>query len=444
MEQQYSKDRVDLSSRKQTGNHEKRVEELLAVSLGLMAGEKARGLLDKYKDSIENITPSDMVKLEDRQMQMGIKPGEIKEYVNKVINVFFNSLAKYEWEKPKEGSFLYYLMLENQALQFKLDKVKALLKAYRGREHEELAGLCAKLLPLFQEFTAFESHHVKKENILFPYLERRWESPRPLKIMWSFDDDIRKKLKEVISILESKTPSWKVLARELGAYFFLVVGMIHKENLVVYPLAAETVPEEDWTQMQLQSFEYPFPFIEAPQRPKPKQEAVGGSPIQVSGTEGNMSFRSETGELSMEQVLLLFNNLPVDITFVDEENKVKFFSKPEDRFFPRSPAIIGRHVNNCHPPESVHVVEKIVDAFKEGKQDRARFWLELKGKFILIQYFALRDHKGVYKGVLEVSQDVSDIRGLEGEQRLLDWKSGTKSTEGKGGPENKKEPENRS
>ncbi len=401
---------------------EKRVEELLAISLGLMAGEKVRNLIEKHRDAIENITPGDMVKLEDRQMQMGIDSREIKEYVNKVINVFFNSLEKYEWEKPKEGSFLYYLMLENQAFQFKLDKVKNLLKSYRGREREELAGLRAELLPLFREFTRFESHYVKKENILFPYLEKRWENPRPLKIMWSFDDDTRRKLKQVIGILESENSGWEELATELGAYFFLAVGMIHKENLVVFPLAAETVPEEEWEEMHQQSFEYPFPFIEAPERSKAEMKgSPEGGKLHVSRSEGKLKFRSETGELSLEQVLLLFNNLPVDITFVDENDKVRFFSKPEDRFFARSPAIIGREVNNCHPPESVHVVEKIVSAFREGKQDRARFWIELKGRFVLIQYFALKDDNGMYKGVLEVSQDVTDIRKLEGEQRLLDW-----------------------
>jgi len=117
----------------------------------------------------------------------------------------------------------------------------------------------------------------------------------------------------------------------------------------------------------------------------------------------------------------MINTIPVDITFIDENDEVKFFSKPEDRFFQRSTAIIGRKVQNCHPPESVHMVEKILDSFKSGDKKKARFWINMRGKFILIEYYAMRDENGKYRGTLEVSQDVTDIRALDGERRLLEW-----------------------
>ena len=117
----------------------------------------------------------------------------------------------------------------------------------------------------------------------------------------------------------------------------------------------------------------------------------------------------------------MFNHLPVDITFVDENNKVKYFSTPPKRIFPRTTSIIGRDVNNCHPPESVHVVEQIVEAFRDGTKDKASFWIKMMGDYILIQYFAIRDEEGNYRGVVEVSQEISEIKSLEGEQRLLDW-----------------------
>jgi len=120
-------------------------------------------------------------------------------------------------------------------------------------------------------------------------------------------------------------------------------------------------------------------------------------------------------------VLMAFNHLPVDITIVDENDRVLFFNKAKDRFFPRSPAVVGRAVQNCHPPESVHKVEEIIEAFRSGKREKADFWIQMRGKFILIQYFALRDEAGAYRGVIEVSQDVTAIRKLEGERRLLDW-----------------------
>jgi DUF438 domain-containing protein len=131
--------------------------------------------------------------------------------------------------------------------------------------------------------------------------------------------------------------------------------------------------------------------------------------------------RSETGTLTAEQALMIFSALPVDLSYVDEYNKLRYFSRPKDRIFPRSPAAIGRDVKNCHPPESVHIVEEIIDAFRSGKQDVVSFWIEVRGRFVLIQYFALRDAENSYRGVLEVSQDISDIRKLEGQRRLLQW-----------------------
>ncbi len=402
-------------------NNEKRVEELLAFSLGMMNGEDGKMLLEKYKEAIEHVTPHDMLNLEDKQMQMGVKPKAIKKDVDKVINVFFNKLKEYSWEKPKEGTFLYYLMLENRAYEFKLNEVKKIIKSYKGREVSDFSQLKNDLLNRFEEFLKFESHYVKKENILFPFLEKKWSTYRPITVMWSLHDDIRKLLKQIIITLKSDTSSWKGLNKEIGAYYSLVFGMIQKEDLIIYPVASETVTDKEWGEMHNQSFEYPFPFIEEPAKPKTIKEQSFKKQTEISEIDGDLKLKSETGELSLDQILLLLNNLPVDITFVDENDRVKFFSRPKERFFPRSPAIIGRAVQNCHPPESVHIVEKIVAAFKNGEKDNAKFWLELKGKFILIQYFALRNDKNEYKGVIEVSQDVTEIRALKGEQRLLDW-----------------------
>jgi PAS domain S-box-containing protein len=128
-----------------------------------------------------------------------------------------------------------------------------------------------------------------------------------------------------------------------------------------------------------------------------------------------------TGALEPEQIKLIFNHLPVDITYVDEHDKVQYFSEPKERIFPRTKAIVGRDVHNCHPPESIHVVEKIIQSFRKGEKDNASFWINIKGKYILIQYFAVRNETNAYKGVIEVSQEISEIKMIEGEKRLLDW-----------------------
>jgi len=401
-------------------NSQRRVEELLAFSLGMMNGEDGRLLIDKYRDAIENITPHDMLEMEDRQVRMGITPETIKRDIEKVLNVFFKSLKQYSWEKPKEETFLYHLMLENQALSFKLKQIKKFLKACQRQQGNNFKQVQRELLPLFCELTEFEQHYAKKENILFPYLEKTWQNHRPLAVMWSLHDDIRKKLKASIALLEDENGQWDDFNREMSQYFFLVFGMIQKEDLIIYPEAVETLNESAWREMYEQSFDYRFPFIETPQKIHISTEGSVNKDGFVT-TGKTLGIKSETGDISFEQALLAFDHLPVDITFVDENNKVRFFNRAKDRFFPRSPAIIGRDVKNCHPPESVHIVEKIIHEFRSGQKDQADFWIQMAGKFILIRYFALRDAAGEYKGVLEVGEDVTDIRQLNGEKRLLDW-----------------------
>jgi len=389
--------------------NEKRVNDLLEFSNKMMSGGKGVELIKEYQDAINHITPNDMLKLEDMQMEADVSVSKIKGGVDKIINVFYKSLSDYKWNKPKENTFLYYLMKENEAFSKKLNDIKVILKKGNIKNSKN------ELLISFKELTNIESHYVKKENILFPYLENKLERYHALNVMWSLHDDARKKLKTIIKTLEETTTNEKELQIEIGEAFFLLFGLIQKENLIVYPVASEVINEKDFKKMHLQSFEYEFAFIDTPKKPEKTNEE---SPL--AGFNEYL-LKTDTGMLTAEQVLLTLNNLPLDITVVDENNKVRFFSKPDERFFPRSPAIIGRDVKNCHPPESVHIVERIVAAFKNGEKDTAKFWLTLKGKFILIQYFAIRNDKNEYKGVIEVSQDVTEIRNLEGTQTLLDW-----------------------
>lgn len=138
------------------------------------------------------------------------------------------------------------------------------------------------------------------------------------------------------------------------------------------------------------------------------------------GTEGSMRF--ETGILSKEEVEAILNTLPVDITFVDEEDTVKYFNKAEKRIFVRTKAVIGRKVQLCHPQKSIHIVNRILEAFKTGEKDVAEFWIQKDHRLIHIRYFAVRDKDGKYLGTVEVTQDITDIKKIEGEKRLLDWK----------------------
>ena len=135
---------------------------------------------------------------------------------------------------------------------------------------------------------------------------------------------------------------------------------------------------------------------------------------------GSALVELDTGALTPEQVNLMLGVLKLDISFVDENDEVRFYSEGE-RIFPRSPGVIGRKVQNCHPPQSVHKVQEILDAFRAGTKDVADFWIEIQGRFLHIRYFAMRDANGAYRGTLETVQDVTGIRALEGQRRLVDW-----------------------
>ena len=400
-------------SKERKSYSKKRVNDLLAFSLGMINGENGSELLKKYKSSIESLTPHDMLAMEEEQIRMGIPPAQIKKSIGKVINSFYKSLSSYNWDMPEGKGFLYYLMEENRELERRLAEVKAILKKFDPESETSLDILKRKLTPMFAELLKFDTHYVKKENILFPYLERFWDNYLPLKVMWSLHDDLRKSLREILKLLQDRWSQWVDLNREIGSYFFLAYGMIIKEELIIFPAAWETVEQKYWDEMHVKSFEFSFPFIEKPERPEILIK-------HKSWDSGNI-FVTDTGVLNHEQLEAIFARLPLDITVVDETDKVVYFTHSSDRIFPRSSAIIGRQVQNCHPPESVQIVEKIIDSFKKGEKDKAVFWLNVKGKRLLIQYFAMRNSSGEYKGVLETTEDITEIQTLEGEKRLLDW-----------------------
>lgn len=386
-------------------NQQKRRNSLLNFSKGMIQGKDGKKLLEKYSEALEHITPHDMIAMEEEQLKMGITPQQIKDKIEKVMNVLSEPLKKYKWEKPQEGHPLYYLMQENRELEKQLKRLKSNLKEKNFNDFREN----------FSALSQMENHYLRKENILFPYLERVWKHCRPLAVMWSLHDDIRMSIRRITGILSEKEDFDTELYDQIGNLFFLIYGMIFKEELVIYPAAMDTLPPEHWRKISAQSSEIGYSLIEPPAT---KAARIPSRKTEIGDAEA--IFETETGSLSSRQIEEIFNSLPIDLTFIDEKGEVKFFSKPKDRFFTRSPAIIGRKVQKCHPPESVHVVQKILDSFKSGDKDEASFHIQMKGKFIFIRYFAIRS-EGEYLGTLEVSQDVTQIRKLKGEKRLLDW-----------------------
>lgn len=391
--------------------NEERVNRLIEYVKGLQDNLNGKELYKRYKKDIESVNPQEVFEIFYSLLQDESKPKEILVYLDKVINVFYKSLAAYEWIKPENDNFLLDLILENEAIVKKLDYIKEILKEHTLNIKKK------KLISKIEELQLFNDHYLKKENILFPYLEKNMDKFKGLSIMWALHEEVRKQIKDIIEILKREESSEKEINTEIGKLFFAILGLVKKEELILFPAACEVLNKNDWYEMHKQSLEYNFPFIDK----KTFETNYNDSEVITQRFNEGYQFKTETGVLDLQQILMIFNTLPVDLSFVDENNKVKFFTRPKDRIFPRSPAIIDRDVKNCHPPNSVHIVEKIIESFRSRKQETAKFWINLKNKIILIQYFALRDMEGNYKGTLEVSQDISEIQKLEGERRLLDW-----------------------
>lgn len=392
---------------------------------GRHAGAAARDLYMANKQDLLAVTPQEAFEIFTRRLKQGDSAAKILVYLDKVINVFHLGLTNYAWQKPAAGSFLGLLRLENEQLVKRLDMISEKLQA------DSINNQRFSLLSDISELLEFEAHYLKKENILFPYMEKKEGRYEGVAIMWSLHDEARACLKEVIAALADGPTAVRdeaELSILIGKLFFAMHGLVQKEEMILFPSAAQLFSSHEMLEMLRQSYEYSFPYI-GPEDIPNRQEVISmlhdndhrkNDRLTTKGLDDYI-IRSETGDITTQQALLIFSALPVDLSFVDENNKLRFFSRPKDRIFPRSPAAIGRDVKNCHPPESVHIVEEIIEAFRQGKQEQASFWIEVKGKFVLIQYFALRDNENQYRGVLEVSQDISDIKKLQGQRRLLQW-----------------------
>jgi hypothetical protein len=276
---------------------------------------------------------------------------------------------------------------------------------------------------LAEDFTDSEKHYLREENVLFPFIEKHGVTEPPA-VMWMEHNEIRelkKKLPTLIKDLNEagfqgfKDQLWET-AKALGN---LLQNHFYKENNILFPAALSVITPQEWVDIRKEFDEIGYCCFTPPELISivPSAETAQ-APAQAP--EGILQF--ETGSLTKEQLDGLLNALPVDITFVDADDTVRYFNKPEDRIFVRAKAVLGRKVRMCHPQKSLHVVNKIVESFKAGKKDVAEFWINLNNRLIHIRFFAVRDNNGKYLGTMEVVQDITGIKAIEGERRLLDWK----------------------
>ena len=394
-----------------TDKQKERNKNILAFCMRILKAEKPAEAVEKYRDIMETITASDVIWLVDEMVKQNIPMPELKTGINKILNLFYNTLNNNPIETPAKYSFLGYLSQNNHELDIRLKALKPLLKQI-NREPDNTV-LIDTLKDTFLDLYVFCHHYTIKENILFPVLEKNWKDYRCVQVMWSFHDDIRRNIKEINELLDKNKFEISEFNSLIGDIFFDMYAIKFREEKILFPHILQTIPSDVLDKMLQESISFTWPFI------KPDKEKISITMNSEKNETGEIDLK--TGLLLPEQIRWMLNHLPVDLTYVDENNKVKYFSSPKKRIFPRTNAIIGRDVKNCHPPESVHIVEQIVEAFREGKKDKADFWIKMNNEMILIQYFAIRDESGRYKGVIEVSQEVSGIKSLEGEKRLLDW-----------------------
>ena len=396
-----------------TNTEETRVAQLLNYALELHSGKNGAELIKKYQQVIDTLMPSDLIPVFDQLMQEGIDIKELKTLANKMLNVFYKSVNEFPAIHPPKNSLIDILIRDNAILSQNLTDLKSEIKHF-NKEPEILKSpeYLSKLELRFEELQKFISHYTLKENALFPVLEKEWENFRCVQLMWSYHDDIRVNLKWIIEHIQSANIDMKAFNRAIGDLYFAMFTIVFREDKILYPTILERIPDSILSPLLQSLKDINLAYVDTS---KLKFEEAKES----KSSQGDINLG--TGSVSIEQIKMMFNHLPVDITYVDENDEVKYFSTPKHRIFPRTVAVIGRKVHHCHPPESVHIVEQIVESFKNGKKDEAAFWIKMGPNFVLIKYFAVRDEQKKYRGVLEVSQEVSEIRALEGERRLLDW-----------------------
>ena len=417
-----------------------------AYDEGKISLEEARKAL---KDRVQHLAPYEIAIIE-QEMVEETEDECIKEDIQAMLEVFQDVLVTKESSLPENHPISCYRR-ENA-------KMKELLLSVEDLVQYPL--IKNQWLELYEELLKFKIHLSRKQNQLYPVLEKKGFT-RPTTTMWTLDDFIRDEIAECYNLLlEDKEEEFIGKQAELVAD---VRDLMDKEENILYPTSLEMINEEEFRYMAEGDQEIGFAYITVDKEKSGNQNSpspsAGTSPLtglssstgfaeELAGLLGKYGFNNKeeklnvtTGQLTLEQINLIYQHMPVDLSYVDENELVCFYTDTKHRVFPRSKNVIGRDVKNCHPKASVHIVEEIIKKFRSGEQDKAEFWINKPDLFIYIIYYAVRDENGKFRGVLEMMQDCTHIRSLQGSQTLLTWEQqekgeGTRTSEGEGNGEN--------
>lgn len=404
-------------------NSKFRKEKLKELILKLHEGEDPRAVKAELIATLRQIPYGEVVEVEQELINEGLPAEEVLKLCDVHGEVLDGHIDQTGAMAIPAGHPVDVFKHENIELLKTISRVQMLLGNLYAVAETDFREYSLKLLSSFNELMDVDKHYKRKEYLVFPYLERK-EITGPPKVMWGKHDEIREQLKGCIEILRIAGLKKQDLDDAVEILFAPVLrameDMTKKEEDILFPMCMDVLTTEDWWNIHKQTLEFGFTLYDPETDWKPEGFSETENDLKrVSNETGTIQLPS--GSFTAAEILAILNTVPFDMTFVDKDDKVKYFTQGKERIFARSRSIINRDVRLCHPPGSVHIIEKILEDFKSGRASHAPFWIQMQGKFIHIEYFALRGENGEYLGTLEVSQDLTNARKLEGEKRILTY-----------------------
>jgi PAS domain S-box-containing protein len=386
----------------------------------LHGGVPPEQVKEKFKKLLETTSSEEIATIEQELVKEGMQLEELRRLCDVHLAVFSDRLQKQQLNLSSAHP-VGILMEEHKILTQRAERLQTLVDMVEDACDVVYVGdVLKEIQQIAKEFQEAEKHYLREENVLFPMLEKHGITEPPA-IMWMEHNEIREKKKQLAGLVEKwNTMTFfdfkKKLVDTAKPLCSLLPTHYFKENNILFPTAMQTVKDSEWQHIREEFDEIGYCCFTPPQ-------AVTPTPIKAAKKEENDEglLKFETGTLSLEEAESMLDSLPVDISFIDKDDSVRYFNKAEKRIFVRTKAVIGRKVQLCHPQKSVHVVNKILEAFRKGRKDVAEFWITMNGRLVHIRYFAVRNKNGKYLGTLEVTQDLTEIKKLEGQKRLLDW-----------------------
>lgn len=401
-------------------NREYRQKVLKELIGELHNGKGVEEIKPRFEELIEGISPSEISEMEQALIMDGMPVEEIQRLCDVHAAVFKGSIEEiHRPQKPEDmpGHPVHTFRLENRQLEKLVnDRIKPHIENFKNEDSHENVN---NLIEDFNILWEVDKHYSRKENLLFPFMEK-YGITAPPKVMWGVDDEIRNAIKEIRKLLFSYNGNKDEVVEKANEAANRVLEMIFKEENILFPMVLDTLAEDEWIKIEQESGEIGYCLTEPKAKWKPARVNVEEKVKDQGDHPSNNGYvKFDAGILSPEEINAMFNTLPVDITFVDKDGSVKYFSQGKERIFARPKTIIGRQVQNCHPPASVHIVEKIIDDLRSGKKEHEDFWIKMGNKYVYIRYFAVRNEKGEYLGTMEVTQDIKPIQDITGEKRLV-------------------------